>query len=96
VSSLAGTTFGFSVDLYYVKDQQGIEVDLLVVWDKKPWLFVECFLQAGHSLTALRYFRSRLGVSEDFLVTASDSHDHRDRSTGVHIHPATRFLSALV
>ena len=88
--------FGKVMDLYYLRDLEKREVDFLVTLDKQPWLIVECKLQAGGSLTPLAYFSDRLKVDQRFMVVLANGVDYLDRSSGIRVVSADRFLSSLV
>jgi len=87
---------GFRTELYYLRDLEKREVDFLVVWEKKPWVLVECKIRPDNYFTALNYFGEKLKVKNRFLVTLSDGEDYEDRRTGVRVIPAERFLMGLV
>jgi len=87
---------GFRTELYYLRDLGKREVDFLVVWEKKPWVVVECKTWPDNYFTALNYFGEKLKVQRRFLVTLSDGEDYEDRRTGVRVIPAKRFLMGLV
>jgi uncharacterized protein len=87
---------GIRTELYYVRDLEKREVDFLVVWDRTPWLLVECKLTRERSLGTMRYMKERLKPKAAYVVTLNDSDDYLDRDTGIRIIPASRFLAALV
>ena len=88
--------FGVHSELFYLRDLQKREVDFLVVWERRPWLLVECKLTDDRSFTSLNYFGQKLGVDRRLLVTLRDGKDYEDRRTGVRVIPASRFLMGLV
>ena len=87
---------GEKMELYYLRDLEKREVDFLVTREQKPWLIVECKKQAGGSLTALNYFSQHLKVDQRFMVVLASGVDHVDRSSGIRVVSADRFLSVLV
>ena len=87
---------GIDAALYYLRDLEKREVDFLVVWEGEPWFLVECKVGAPKGLGPLRYFADKLGIEQRYCVTASDQHDYLDRTTGVRVVPASKFLMALV
>lgn len=89
-------THGISVELHYLRDLEKREVDFLVTWAGKPWMAVEAKLKAEHRNTPLIYFGKALGVSHLFQVNLHSTDDYVDRSSGVRVIPAARFLMALV
>jgi predicted AAA+ superfamily ATPase len=88
--------FGYTVELFYLRDLDKREADFLVTWERTPWLMVECKTTPGGSLTHLHYFAERLGVKERYVVTQESAVDHLDRRTGIRSLSADRFLMALV
>ena len=87
---------GIDVALYYLRDLEKREVDFLVVWEGEPWFLAECKVGAPKGLGHLRYFADKLGIEQCYCVTASDQHDYLDRTTGIRVVPAGKFLMALV
>jgi len=87
--------FGLAVDLFYLRDLEKREADFLLVWEKTPWIVVECKRTPGGSLTAINYFADRLQIKNRFLVVQQEGVDHVDRATGVRALSASRFLTAL-
>lgn len=88
--------FGLRVELYYVRDREKREVDFLMVWEGRPWFLVECKLRADRTFTHLQYFGKKLGVHRLCHVTLEGEDDYLDRSGGVRVVPASKFLMALV
>jgi hypothetical protein len=82
-------------ELYYVRDTEKREVDFLVVWNRNPWMLVECKHSGEGDTKALERFGDKLGVKERYLVGLAGGKDFFDRSTGVRHIPAARFLPAL-
>jgi hypothetical protein len=78
-----------------LRDALKREVDFLIVWDKNPWMLVECKLSGGNSLEPLRRFGDALDVKERYLVTLDSGRDYLDRETGVRVVPAAKFLPGL-
>lgn len=88
--------FGIGVELYYVRDLEKREVDFLVVWERQPWLLVECKLEGDRSFSSLAFFSLKLGVKRSYLVSLHGHDDYEDRRTGVRVIPVSKFLMALV
>jgi len=86
---------GVQAELHYVRDREKREVDFLIVWDKTPWMLVECKLSAPDGLGSLRRFGHSLGVKERYLVTLAENRDYLDRESGVRVIPAVKFLLGL-
>ncbi|MCL4820147.1 MAG: ATP-binding protein [Vicinamibacteria bacterium] len=84
---------GFAVDLHYLRDRDGREVDFLVTRERKPWFAVEAKLSERRVDPALRSFRERLRIPFCYQVTREEGRDVLDQ--GVRVVPASRFLGAL-
>jgi hypothetical protein len=87
-------TEGHRVELRYVRDREGREVDFLVTAGRKPWLLVEAKLGETRVDPSLVLFRRRLGVPWAYQVTLAGERDFVE--DGVRVVPARRFLAALV
>lgn len=87
--------FGIKTKLWYLRDREGREVDFLVTWGETPWFMVECKLVRGPA-KALNYFAERLDVEQKFLVTLDESYHYLEKTTGIHVIPAGKFLMAFV
>jgi hypothetical protein len=85
---------GYGVDLWYLRDRAGHEVDFLVTLDRRPWFAVEAKLSKGPVDPSLRYFRDRLRIPWTYQVALDGDRDTLD--DGVRCAPASRFLAALV
>lgn len=66
------------------------------MWEKRPWLLLECKVTSEKSFTSSNPFEEKLWVHRRFLVTLHDAGDYEDRRTGVRVMPALRFLMGLV
>lgn len=88
---------GLDVELYYVRDLEKREVDFVIVWNKKPWLLVECKLGGNYNFSQLNNFARKLGIKDQaYTVTLAPNDDFIDKSTSIRVIPAHRFLSAFV
>jgi len=88
---------GFDVELYYLRDLEKREVDFLVTWQKTPWLLVECKLGGNYAFGHLQHFAGKLGIKDQkYMVSMTGQDDYVDKTTGVRVIPAQRFLSAFV
>ncbi len=88
--------YGIDAQLYYVRDLEKREVDFLVVWEKQPWMLVECKMSAVRNFTPLKYFANKMGIKRVYLVTMERGDDYEDKRTGIRVIPAVKFLGALV
>ncbi len=84
---------GYRMDLCYLRDRAGHEVDFLVTIDRKPWFAVEAKLAATHIDPSLHYFRQRLNIPWTYQVVLKGEPDFVDDE--VRCLPASRFLAAL-
>ena len=85
---------GFDVELYYLRDKAGHEVDFLVTSGKKPWFAVEAKLSVSGVDPSLVYFRERLKIPWVYQVVMQETRDIEE--DGVRSLPARLFLGALV
>ena len=85
---------GYGVELWYMRDRAGHEVDFLVTLDGHPWFAVEAKLSEGPVDPSLRYFRDRLRIPWTYQVALEGRRDTLEG--GVRCTPAGRFLAALV
>lgn len=83
---------GFDVNLHFMRDKIGREVDFLVTVDKKPWFAVETKLTPSED-HHLNYFGERLNIPHRYLVSMEG--DFAYFRSGVHYVPAAQFLRAL-
>jgi hypothetical protein len=85
---------GFQVELRYLRDRAGREVDFLATLDRKPWFAVEAKLSEAAIDPSLLHFRDRLKVPFAYQVVLQATRDFVQ--DGVRCLPAAKFLSALV
>jgi len=65
-------TEGYKMDLHYLRDRDGREVDFVIVQDNKPLFAVEC-KSSGQSLSKnIGYFKARTDIPEFYQVHLSD------------------------
>ena len=85
---------GWNIELYYLRDSTGREVDFLLCIDHRPWMAVEVKTDSRSLSKHLFYLRERLKIPYCYQVTADrDTHYQKDGITAI---SAARFLSALV
>jgi uncharacterized protein len=85
---------GYDVDLSYLRDRDGREVDFLVTVKRKPWFAVEAKLAATAIDPSLRYFRDRLRLPWAYQVVLDAKRDFVE--DGIRCLPARQFFGALV
>ena len=61
-------TEGYQMDLQYLRDRDGREVDFLVLKDKKPLFAVECKASDQNLSKAIAYFKERTNIPEFYQV----------------------------
>jgi hypothetical protein len=87
-------TEGFDVDLRYVRDRTGREVDFLVTVNRKPWFAVDAKVSDTAIDPSLVYFRDRLKIPFAYQVVLESPRDFVEK--GVRCVPAAAFLSGLI
>jgi len=85
---------GHDVELRFVRDREGREVDFLVMVARKPWLLVEAKLRETRVDPVLASFKERLRAPWAYQVTLEGERDFVQ--DGVRVVPASRILAALV
>jgi predicted AAA+ superfamily ATPase len=81
------------LDLYFVRDKEGREVDFLVNRQGKPWLLLEVKASKTGPGAAIHFFASRLGVRHKFLVVGETI--EAGAAGDVRVLDASAFLAAL-
>lgn len=84
---------GHDVELCYLRDRAGREVDFLVTLKGRPWMAVEVKMSQTAVDPSLVYFRDRLKIPYAYQVVLEARRDMVDR--GVRVVPAHAFLGAL-
>jgi predicted AAA+ superfamily ATPase len=85
---------GFDVDLWYLRDRAGREVDFLLTHNRRPWVAIETRTGGTAINPSLRYFRDRLKVPFVYQITLEGTRDFIE--DGIRCLPAADFLAALV
>ena len=65
-------TQGYRMELQYLRDRDGREVDFVVTKDKKPLFAVECKVSAAPLSKAVKYFKERTNIPEFYQVHLSN------------------------
>ena len=84
---------GHDVDLFYLRDRAGREVDFLITASGRPWLAVEAKLSDIGIDSSIRYFQQRLKIPFAYQVVLESRRDFVE--DGVRCVPAADFLAAL-
>jgi predicted AAA+ superfamily ATPase len=85
---------GLVMELCYLRDRTGKEVDFLVTCARKPWFAVEAKVSATEIDPSLIYFRQRMGLRWCYQVVLNGPRDFVE--DGVRCLPADKLLAALV
>jgi hypothetical protein len=85
---------GFDVELHYLRDRSGHEVDFLVTIDRRPWFAVEAKLSATTIEPSLIFFRDRLRIPWVYQVVLEGKRDFVQND--IRCVPARQILGALV
>lgn len=87
-------TQGLRLDLRYLRDVDGKEVDFLVVVEGHPWFAVEVKSQETKISKHLRHFSEKLKIPYAFQLTTMNNID--TEREGVRLISAEKFLAGLV
>ncbi len=85
---------GHRVELRYIRDRIGHEVDFLITLDGKPWFAVETKLSSDRLDRSIIYFKDRLNIPKTYQLSLRGNRNAL--MDGIHILPAHVFLSALI
>lgn len=85
---------GLKIDLYFLRDTDGREVDFLVTQNGVPWFAVEVKTADVAVSKHLHYFRERLAIPLCFQVVGEDNVDFVQN--GVRVTSVENLLAALV
>lgn len=87
-------TEGYKVDLNFLRDREGREVDFIVTVDKKPWMAVEVKMGDQEVSKNLKYFAEKLKVPFVYQVIKEKGVDFTQN--GIRVISADKFLSGLI
>lgn len=85
---------GYKVELYFLRDIEGREVDFLVTVDKEPWIAIEVKLNDNQISKPLLYFKEKLKIPFTYQVVRKSDIDFLHNET--RIISIDKFLSGLV
>ena len=77
---------GEKMELRYLKDVEGREVDFVVIKNKKPLFMLECKTGERSINPALAYYKSRLKIPKAYQVHLGTK-DHGHEEKGVRLLP---------
>ena len=84
---------GHDVELMYLRDRAGHEVDFLLTSSGRPWMAIEAKLAEEKVDPSIRYFQQRLKIPFVYQVVLKGRRDFVE--DGVRCVPAEDFLAAL-
>ena len=87
-------TQGYRIDLCFLRDVDGREVDFLVTVDNKPWFAVEVKASARAISNHLKYFGTRMTIP--FLYQVTEEKNVDVKQDGIRLISVDRFLASLV
>ncbi|MBI4653140.1 ATP-binding protein [Candidatus Kuenenbacteria bacterium] len=87
-------TKGYKVELYFLRDLEGREVDFLVTVDKKPWMAIEVKSSDEQASKYLKYFVKKLNIPFAYQVVQQSKIDFYQNN--IRIISADKFLSGLI
>lgn len=85
---------GYKADLFYLRNVDKKEVDLLVTVNNKPWFSVEAKHSDKSPSPNITYFKERLKIPFNYQVIREDNVDIM--KDGIRVISFSKFLSALV
>jgi predicted AAA+ superfamily ATPase len=87
-------TEGYRMELRFLRDVEGREIDFVVMEDGKPSFAVECKTGEKALSPAIRYFKARTPIPRYFQVHMG-SRDFEDASTGARVLPYISFCKEM-
>ncbi len=86
--------YGEKIELHYLRDKEGREVDFFISKDGKPWKAIEVKMSDTNISKHLQYFKKKLDIPESYQLVFQEGIDFE--KNGVRVMSASKFLSALV
>ncbi|OGF28485.1 hypothetical protein A2331_05020 [Candidatus Falkowbacteria bacterium RIFOXYB2_FULL_34_18] len=84
---------GFDVELKFLRDIEGREVDFLITVNKKPWFAVEVKTSNKKATKHLKYFKEKMNIPFVYQVVASTGIDFVQND--IRVISVEKFLTAL-
>ncbi len=86
--------YGEKIELHYLRDKEGREVDFFISKNGKPWKAIEVKFSDTTISKHLKYFQKKLEISECYQIVFQEGVDFE--KDGVRVMSASKFLMALV
>lgn len=86
--------FGHKVELKFLRDKEGREVDFLIIKNGKPWIAIEVKNSDTSVSKHLLYFNKKLDIEYSFQLVRTPGVDFETK--GIRVMSADKFLTALV
>ena len=83
---------GHAMELRFIRDTDGREVDFVVIKDNKPLFAVEAKISDKPDIKAMRYFKERTEITDFYLVHCGDGDVVKD---GIRVLPFVKFCKEL-
>lgn len=87
-------TEGYKAKIYYLRDNEGREIDFIITIGEKPWFAVEVKVSSRKVSKHLKYFSNRMEIPFLFQVVLDEDIDFM--SDNIRVISASRFLAGLV
>ncbi|MFH1378989.1 MAG: DUF4143 domain-containing protein [bacterium] len=88
-------TKGRNIELRYFRNQEGREVDFVIVEDGNPLMFIECKWSDDEVSRTLKYLKGRFPKTDAWQIHAVGTKDYQTVQ-GIRIGPALHLLKKLV
>jgi len=85
---------GYNINLFYIRDVNGREVDFLITFNDKPWLAVEVKAGDKNLSKNLLYFKQKLKIPFLYQIINVEGYDFY--KSGVRVMSISKFLTGLI
>lgn len=86
--------YGYKVELYYLRDLEGREIDFLITSNQTPWFAVEVKQETTEISSSLFYFKKKLKIPYLYQVTTKKDIDYYQKE--VRVISLDKFLTGLI
>lgn len=86
---------GLDTELRYFRDIDRREVDFVIIENQKPIYFIECKLRNKDVNPSLRYLKQRFPDADAKQIALHGEEDYINKD-GIHVCPASKYLSQLI